>query len=66
MPLPLIPVLLGGASLIASAVGIKKGLDAKEDFDRAERIAENAKRNHERALDEYKKAAADAAAFWLI
>ena len=56
MPLPLIPVLLGGASLIASAVGIKKGLDAKEDFDRAERIAENTKRNHERALDEYKKA----------
>lgn len=50
MPLPLIPVLLGGASLIASAVGIKKGLDAKEDFERAERIAENAKRSHERAI----------------
>lgn len=50
MPLPLIPVLLGGASLIASAVGIKKGFDAKEDFERAERIAENAKRSHERAI----------------
>lgn len=50
MPLPLIPVLLGGASLLAGAIGVKKGLDAKEDFDRAERIAENAKRSHERAI----------------
>lgn len=42
MPLPLIPLLLGGAALIGAGVGVKKGLDAKEDFDRAERITKEA------------------------
>ena len=55
MPLPLIPVLLGGASLIAGAVGVKKGLDAKEDFDRAERIGKSAQRRHENAVANTKK-----------
>ena len=56
MPLPLIPVLLGGASLLAGAVGVKKGLDAKEDFDRAERIGKSAQRRHENAVANTKKA----------
>ena len=55
MPLPLIPVLLGGASLIASVVGVKKGLDAKEDFERAERIGKSAQRRHENAVANTKK-----------
>lgn len=55
MPLPLIPVLLGGASLLAGAFGVKKGLDAKEDFDRAERIGKSAQRRHENAVANTKK-----------
>ena len=31
MPLPLIPVVLGGASLLAGAFGAKKGYDAYSD-----------------------------------
>lgn len=56
MPLPLIPVLLGGASLLAGAFGVKKGLDAKEDFDRAERIGKDAQRRHENAVSNTKRA----------
>lgn len=52
MPLPLIPILLGGASLIASAVGIKKGFDAKENYDLAKRIGENAKYKYDKAVDD--------------
>lgn len=48
MPLPLI---LGVAALIAGGVGVKKGFDAKEDFDKAERIGRRAKRNHEEAVE---------------
>lgn len=48
MPLPLI---LGAAALIAGGVGVKKGLDAKENFDTAERIARRAKHNHQEALE---------------
>lgn len=50
MPLPLIPLLLGGASLIAGGYGIKKGMDAKEDFDKAESIGEHAKERHAQAV----------------
>ena len=39
MPLPL---LLVGAALFAGGYGVKKGLDAKSDFDAAERINEDA------------------------
>ena len=42
MPLPLIPILLGGASAIAAAHGLKKGLDAKSDMDAAKSINEEA------------------------
>lgn len=48
MPLPLI---LGAAALIAGGVGVKKGLDAKENFDTAELIGRRAKRNHKEALE---------------
>lgn len=39
-----IPFILGAAALIAGGVGVKKGLDAKEDM-------ESAKRNNERAQE---------------
>lgn len=50
MPLPFIPLVLGGASLLAGAFGVKKGLDAKEDFDRAERIGKNAQYKYDSAV----------------
>ena len=50
MPLPLIPVLLSGAALLAGGYGVKKGLDAKENFDRAKDITEDAKRIYDDAL----------------
>lgn len=45
-----IPFILAGAALLAGGIGIKKGLDAKEDFERAERIGNRAKRKHEKAV----------------
>ena len=42
MPLPLIPVLLGGASALAAAHGVKKGVDAKKDMDLAKSINKDA------------------------
>ncbi len=47
MPFP--ALLLWGGAALAAGVGIKKGLDAKEDFDYA-------KRKGERAEEDYKKA----------
>ena len=35
----------------SGGIGVKKGIDAKEDFDRAERIGRRAKRNHEDAIE---------------
>ena len=49
MPLPLIPLLLGGAALCTAGYGVKKGLDAKEDFSRAERINDEARRSYDKA-----------------
>lgn len=46
MPLPLI---LAGAALLAGGYGVKKGLDAKEDFERAERIGRDAKIAYDKA-----------------
>ena len=48
MPLPLI---LGAIAIAAGGYGIKKGLDAKEDFDKAESIGRSAKRRHENAIE---------------
>jgi hypothetical protein len=50
MPLPLIPIIAGIAAVAGIGVGVKKGMDAKEDFDRAKWIAENAKDRHESAV----------------
>jgi hypothetical protein len=50
MPLPLIPAAVGAASLIASAIGVKKGLDAKKIFEEAKEIGESAERRHRRAV----------------
>ncbi|WGE91860.1 hypothetical protein [Actinobacillus genomosp. 1] len=44
-----IPFIIGGIAVAAGLVGAKKGFDAKEDFDRAERIGKRAQRNHEEA-----------------
>ncbi len=41
MPLPFI---LAGAAIAAAGYGVKKGVDAKEDFDRAERYNNEAKK----------------------
>jgi len=46
MPLPLIPLVLGTVSLIAGATGVKKGLDAKRDLERAREIGADAERAH--------------------
>lgn len=46
-----LPFILTGAALLAGGIGVKKGIDAKEDFDRAERIGRRAKRNHEDAIE---------------
>lgn len=50
MPLPLIPVAIGLVSLVAGGYGVKKGLDAKEDLDRAKSIGESAERKHKKAV----------------
>ena len=44
MPLPLIPALLGGAVLLTGGPGLKNGLDARENFERAERLIDEARR----------------------
>jgi hypothetical protein len=49
MPLPFIPLLLGGAALIAGGVGVKKGFDAKSDFDYAKSINNDAEQIFNRA-----------------
>lgn len=46
-----LPFILVGAALFAGGVGIKKGLDAKGDFELAEFIGNMAKRNHEKAVE---------------
>lgn len=50
MPLPLIPVLLGGAALIAGGYGAKKGYDAKKNFDQASRITDEAKTIYDKTM----------------
>lgn len=50
MPLPLIPVLLGAAALGAAGYGVKKGIDASDNFDKAKSIGEDAQRRHEKAV----------------
>lgn len=49
MPLPLIPIVLGGASVLAAAFGVKKGVDAKKELDLAKSVNHDAKRLADRA-----------------
>lgn len=44
-----LPFILWGAAAAVAAVGVKKGIDAKGDFDRAERIGKRAQNSHEDA-----------------
>ncbi len=60
MPLPFIPILLGAAALITSGYGVKKGLDAKEDFDRAESIIANARSIYDKASRSLERTREDA------
>lgn len=55
MPLPLIPAVIGLASLVAGGYGVKKGFDAKEDLDRAKSIGYDAKKRHEKAIASLEK-----------
>ena len=48
MPLPFI---LAGAAIAAAGYGVKKGVDAKEDFDRAERYNNEAKKIYDDAQE---------------
>lgn len=50
MPLPLIPVLLWGGAAALAALGVKKGVDASDDFDKAKTIGESAENDHKKAL----------------
>jgi hypothetical protein len=45
-----LPIIIGAASLIAGAVGVKKGLDAKKLYEEAKEIGESAERRHRRAV----------------
>jgi hypothetical protein len=46
-----IPFILGGIALAAAGYGVKKGVDAKEDYELAERINEEAKDIYDDALE---------------
>ena len=50
MPLPLIPVAMWIGAAALAAFGVKKGVDASNDFERARRIGENAEDNHKKTL----------------
>lgn len=63
MPLPLIPIILGGASIAAAAHGVKKGVDAKNDMDAAKsmsRKAQNIADSAEKMVKEAKESAQNA------
>ena len=45
-----LPIIIGAASLIAGAIGVKKGLDAKKLYEEAKEIGESAERRHRRAV----------------
>ena len=46
-----IPFILGGAALLLGGYGIKKGIDAKDDFDEAKRYNEKAKNIYNKAKE---------------
>ncbi|MBD5167562.1 MAG: hypothetical protein HDT11_01495 [Helicobacter sp.] len=46
MPLPLIPILLGGAAVAAAGYGVKKGIDAYNDNEKAQEYHKEAQERH--------------------
>ncbi len=56
MPLPFIPLFAVGTTLVAGLFGVKKGLDAKEDFDDAKKYNRKAKNAYEEANKELENA----------
>jgi len=50
-----IPFILGGMALAAAGYGVKKGLDAKEDYDMAEYYNEKAERIYDEAKEKLEK-----------
>ena len=51
MPLPLIPILLGGVALATTGYGVKKAIDAYDDSQTAETYHERAKKKFNEAQD---------------
>ena len=47
----MIPLLIGGIALLAGGYGVKKGVDAKDDFDEAERYNKKAERIYNEAKE---------------
>ena len=56
MPLPLIPLILGGAAVAAAGYGVKKGVDAYDDNEAAKRHIKKAKDELERSQRSYDEA----------
>ena len=57
MPLPLIPILLGGLAIGTGAHGIKKGIDAKNDMDLAKSVnseAQDIAKKAEKKIEDFK------------
>ena len=50
MPLPLIPIIAGIAALGTGAYGVKKGIDAMDDMEKAKRIGNEAEERHKAAI----------------
>jgi hypothetical protein len=58
MPFPLlVPIVLGGFSLLAAAAGIGASIEAKENFDKASKIGDSSEKKHKKSVDslEFKK-----------
>ena len=56
MALPLIPIIIGIGSAMLGALGIKKGLDANENFDKAKSKGERAQKDYNQQKNEFKEA----------
>lgn len=58
MPLPFIPIILGGLAAATAAVGVKKGYDAIQDSGEAQRLnrrAEDVFEESQKSLDNQRK-----------
>ncbi len=53
MPLPLIPIILGGASILAGVAGVGGALSGKEKMDKAKSRIDDAKEEYERKKGEF-------------